>query len=140
MKPGEDLWEQRYESIRNLEKHLHRNGTRIIKFYLHLSKDEQRKRLLERIDIPDKNWKLSLGDFTERKYWDKYMDAFEKCLSATSTEECPWYIVPADDKNNARLIISSVILKTIKDLKLSYPHATKKHYHQLEELRKKLEE
>ena len=140
MKPGEDLWEQRYESIRNLEKHLHRNGTRIIKFYLHLSKDEQRKRLLERIDIPDKNWKLSLGDFTERKYWDKYMDAFEKCLSATSTEECPWYIVPADDKNNARLIISSVILKTIRDLKLSYPHATKKHYHQLEELRKKLEE
>ena len=140
MKPGEDLWEQRYESIRNLEKHLHRNGTRIIKFYLHLSKDEQRKRLLERIDIPDKNWKLSLGDFEERKYWDKYMDAFEKCLSATSTEECPWYIIPADDKNNARLIISSIILKTIKDLKLSYPHATRKHYHQLEELRKKLEE
>ena len=140
MKAGTDLWEDRYRSIRELEAHLHRNGTRIIKFFLHVSKEEQRKRLLERIDIPDKNWKLSLADFEERKYWDEYMDAFEKCLLATTTDNCPWYFVPADDKNNARLIISSVILKTLKDLKLSYPHATKKHYHQLEMLRKKLEE
>ena len=140
MKAGTDLWEDRYRSIRDLEAHLHRNGTRIIKFFLHVSKEEQRKRLLERIDIPDKNWKLSLADFEERKYWDEYMDAFEKCLLATTTDNCPWYFVPADDKNNARLIISSVIHKTLKDLKLSYPHATKKHYHQLEMLRKKLEE
>ena len=111
MKAGTDLWEDRYRSIRDLEAHLHRNGTRIIKFFLHISKEEQRKRLLERIDIPDKNWKLSLADFEERKYWDEYMDAFEKCLLATTTDNCPWYFVPADDKNNARLIISSVIQK-----------------------------
>ena len=140
MKAGTDLWEDRYRSIRDLEAHLHRNGTRIIKFFLHVSKEEQRKRLLERIDIPDKNWKLSIADFEERKYWNQYMDAFEKCLRATTTDDCPWYLIPADDKNNARLIISSIILKTLKDLKLSYPQATKKHYHQLEMLRKKLEE
>lgn len=140
MKAGTDLWEDRYRSIRDLEAHLHRNGTRIIKFFLHVSKEEQRKRLLERIDIPDKNWKLSIADFEERKYWNQYMDAFKKCLRATTTDDCPWYLIPADDKNNARLIISSIILKTLKDLKLSYPQATKKHYHQLEMLRKKLEE
>ena len=110
LKPGTDLWEQRYRSIRDLEAHLYRNGTRIIKFFLHISKEEQRKRLLERIDTPDKNWKLSLNDFEERKYWDQYMDAFEQCLLATTTKECPWYFVPADDKNNARLIISAIIL------------------------------
>lgn len=140
MKAGTDFWEDRYQSIRDLEAHLHRNGTRIIKFFLHISKEEQRKRLLERIDTPEKNWKLSLADFEERKYWDEYMTAFEKCLLATTTDECPWYFIPADDKNNARLIISSIILKTLKDMKLSYPHATKKHYQQLEILRKKLEE
>ena len=113
MKAGTDLWEERYQSIRDFEAHLHRNGTRIIKFFLHISKEEQRKRLLERIDIPDKNWKLSLADFEERQYWDKYMDAFEKCIRATTTDDCPWYFVPADDKNNARLIISSIILKTL---------------------------
>ncbi len=140
LKPGTDLWEERYRSIRDLEAHLYRNGTRIIKFFLHISKEEQRKRLLERIDTPDKNWKLSLNDFEERKYWDQYMDAFEKCLLATTTKDCPWYFVPADDKNNARLIISAIILKTLKELKLAYPQAGKEHYHQLEMLRKKLEE
>ena len=140
MKAGTDLWEERYQSIRDFEAHLHRNGTRIIKFFLHISKEEQRKRLLERIDIPDKNWKLSLADFEERQYWDQYMDAFEKCILATTTDDCPWYFVPADDKNNARLIISSIILKTLQDMKLSYPRATKNHYAQLEMLRKKLEE
>ena len=140
LKPGTDLWEERYRSIRDLEAHLYRNGTRIIKFFLHISKEEQRKRLLERIDTPDKNWKLSLNDFEERKYWDQYMDAFEKCLLATTTKNCPWYFVPADDKNNARLIISAIILKTLKELKLAYPQAGKEHYHQLEMLRKKLEE
>ena len=140
MKAGTDLWEERYQSIRDFEAHLHRNGTRIIKFFLHISKEEQRKRLLERIDIPDKNWKLSLADFEERQYWEQYMDAFEKCILATTTDDCPWYFVPADDKNNARLIISSIILKTLQDMKLSYPRATKNHYAQLEMLRKKLEE
>lgn len=137
-KPGADFWQGRYQSIRDFEAHLHRNGTRIIKFFLHISKEEQRRRLLERIDVPDKNWKLSLADFEEREYWDSYMDAFGQCLRATTTDDSPWYLVPADDKNNARLIISSIILKTLKDMKLSYPRATKRHYDQLEALRNKL--
>src|SRR3989475_1311833 len=98
----EIVWESRFRSIVGLERHLHVNGTRIVKFYLHLSKDEQRKRFLQRIDEPDKNWKFSLADVEERKVWSRYMSAFEQCLSATSTREAPWYVVPADDKENAR--------------------------------------
>ena len=101
------VWEERYRSIVDLENHLHRNGTRIIKFFLHLSEEEQRKRFLERIDEPDKNWKFSMADIEERKFWKDYMQAYEECLSATSTDHAPWYVVPADDKENARLIISS---------------------------------
>ena len=108
------LWPDRYRSIVDMEEHLHRNGTRIIKFFLHLSKEEQRKRFLERIDDPDKNWKLSLADIQERKFWKQYMQAYEECLSATSTSNAPWYVVPADDKENARLIISQIILDTFK--------------------------
>ena len=103
------IWQQRYHSIVDMEKHLHRNGTRIIKFFLHLSEEEQRKRFLERIDEPDKNWKFSLADIKERKFWKQYMYAYEECLSATSTHRAPWYVVPADDKENARLIISGII-------------------------------
>ena len=88
-----------------LGKHLYWNGTRVIKFFLHLSEEEQRKRFLERIDEPNKNWKFTLSDVHERKYWQDYMKAYEACLNATSTEKIPWYIVPADDKKNARLII-----------------------------------
>jgi PPK2 family polyphosphate:nucleotide phosphotransferase len=115
------IWQNRYRSIVNMENHLHQNGTRIIKFFLHLSKEEQRKRFLERIDNPDKNWKFSLADIEERKFWKQYMQAYEACLSATSTQIAPWYVVPADDKQNARLIISRIILDTFKSLKMSYP-------------------
>jgi len=120
---GEDehIWRDRYRSILNLEGHLHRNGTRIIKFFLHLSKEEQRKRFLERIDQPQKNWKFSLADVQERKYWKDYMRAYEHCLSATSSEIAPWYVVPADDKKNARLIVSFIVAQTLKALKLRYP-------------------
>jgi PPK2 family polyphosphate:nucleotide phosphotransferase len=115
------IWRERYRSIVELENHLHRNGTRIIKFFLHLSKEEQRKRFLERIDQPEKNWKFSLADIEERKYWDQYMQAYEACLSATSTRIAPWYVVPADDKENARLIISRIVLDTFKALDMHYP-------------------
>lgn len=114
-------WRDRYRSIVDLENHLYRNGTRVIKFFLHLSKEEQRKRFLERIDDPDKNWKFSVADIEERKYWDRYMQAYEACLGATSTEQAPWYVVPADDKKNARLIVSGIILDTFKALKMDYP-------------------
>ena len=115
------LWKERYASIVDHEKHLHRNGTRIIKFFLHLSRDEQRKRFIERIDDPEKHWKFSTTDVQERKFWDQYMHAYEACMSATSTTNAPWHVVPADDKENARLIISQIVLETFKALKLSYP-------------------
>ena len=108
-----NIWQERYRSIVDLEKHLYRNGTRVIKFFLHLSKEEQRKRLLARIDNPEKNWKLSLADLAERKFWNDYRKAYEACLSTTSTKEAPWYIIPADDKENARVIVSQIILESL---------------------------
>jgi len=132
------IWEERYRSIADLENHLCRNGTRIIKFFLHLSKEEQRKRFLERIDNPEKNWKFSLADVAERKLWKHYMKAYEACLGATSTKTAPWYIVPADDKENARLIISQVILDTFKKLRMSYPKADRARRKELESIRKGL--
>jgi PPK2 family polyphosphate:nucleotide phosphotransferase len=134
------IWEKRYRSILDLEKHLHRNGTRVVKFFLHLSKDEQRRRFLERIDNPEKNWKFSQADLAERKFWNDYMKAYEDCLGATSTDHAPWYIVPADDKENARLIISQIILDTLKSLKLSYPEPGKAHRRELQSIRKLLTE
>jgi PPK2 family polyphosphate:nucleotide phosphotransferase len=134
----EAVWKGRYRSIVDLEEHLHRNGTRIIKFFLHLSKDEQRKRFLERIDAPDKNWKLSLADIHERKYWKDYMHAYEECLNATSTQHAPWYIVPADDKENARLIVSQIVEDTFNDLKMAYPKTTPKRRAELQSIRKLL--
>jgi len=121
--PSDDkaIWHSRYRSILHMERHLHDNGTRIIKFFLHLSKEEQRRRFLQRIDEPEKNWKFSQADIEERSFWPHYMKAYEKCLSATSTDEAPWYIVPADDKPNARLIVSEVVLDTLEGLKMSYP-------------------
>jgi PPK2 family polyphosphate:nucleotide phosphotransferase len=118
------LWRERYHSIVDLEKHLHNNGTRIIKFFLHLSKEEQRKRFLDRIDTPNKNWKFSQDDIEERKFWPQYKRAYEACLSATSTDIAPWYVIPADDKENARLIISRIILDTFKSLDMHYPKTT----------------
>jgi polyphosphate kinase 2 (PPK2 family) len=135
---GKTLWQGRYRSIVDLEEHLHRNGTRIIKFFLHLSKDEQRKRLLERIDKPAKNWKFSLADIGERKLWDHYMKAYEACLNATSTASAPWYVVPADYKKNARLIISQIILDTLKQLRMNYPEANKARRKELKSIRKQL--
>jgi len=132
------IWKERYRSIVDLESHLHLNGTRIIKFFLHLSEEEQRKRFLDRIDEPEKNWKLGLGDIEERKFWKEYMQAYEACLSATSTKSAPWYVVPADDKGNARLIISRIILDTLKALKMSYPETDEKRRQELLEFRDQL--
>jgi PPK2 family polyphosphate:nucleotide phosphotransferase len=132
------IWKERYRSIRNLEEHLHRNGTRIVKFFLHLSQEEQRKRFLERIDEPDKNWKFSLADMHERKYWKQYMKAYETCLSATSTDHAPWYVVPADDKENARLAVSQIVLDALTKLKMTYPETTAKRKLELKAIRKLL--
>jgi PPK2 family polyphosphate:nucleotide phosphotransferase len=132
------IWEERYRSIVDLEEHLHRNGTRVIKFFLHLSKNEQRKRFLERIDEPDKNWKFSLSDIHEREYWKQYMKAYEACLSATSTATAPWYVVPADDKENARLIVSQIILDALNGLKMAYPKTSAKRQRELKSIRKRL--
>lgn len=132
------IWIDRYRSIVDLEEHLHRNGTRIIKFFLHLSKDEQRKRFLDRIDEAEKNWKFSLADVHERKSWPLYMQAYEECLSATSSAVAPWYVVPADDKKNARLIISQVLLDTFNELEMAYPQTTEKRRRELRTIRKEL--
>ncbi|MHB1620234.1 MAG: ADP-polyphosphate phosphotransferase [Sulfuricella sp.] len=142
--PGELLdektvWQERYRSIVDLENHLTRNGTRIIKFFLHLSPEEQRRRFLDRIDEPEKNWKFSLADITERKFWKQYMQAYEECLSATSTRNAPWYVVPADDKENARLIVSQIILDTLEALKMTYPKSSAKRRQELQSIRKRLE-
>lgn len=133
------IWHDRYRSIRNLERHLSANGTRIIKFYLHLSKKEQRKRFLERIDEPEKNWKFSTADIEERKFWKDYMMAYEQCIGATSTHDAPWYVVPADDKENARLIVSQVIVDTLEELKMTYPRASEERLRELQSIRKRLE-
>ena len=133
-----DFWGQRYRSIRELESHLHRNGTRIVKFFLHLSKEEQRLRLLRRIDDPDKNWKFGTADFVQRESWAKYQEAYEDCLGATSTEDAPWYAVPADDKQNAHLIISEVILDTLKSLRMTYPKSDRARQRELLAIRKRL--
>jgi PPK2 family polyphosphate:nucleotide phosphotransferase len=132
------IWKERYRSIVELENHLHRNGTRVIKFFLHLSEEEQRKRFLARIDEPDKNWKFSQSDIEERKFWKQYMQAYEACLSATSTKIAPWYVVPADDKENARLIISRTILDTFKSLKMRYPETDDKRRQELLSIREQL--
>jgi PPK2 family polyphosphate:nucleotide phosphotransferase len=133
------VWKGRYRSIVDLEKHLHRNGTRIIKFFLHLSKEEQRKRFLRRIDEPDKNWKFSQADVTERRFWNQYTRAYEDCLSATSTKTTPWHVVPADDKYNARLIISRIVIAALNDLKMSYPKMTRARRSELQTCRRQLE-
>jgi PPK2 family polyphosphate:nucleotide phosphotransferase len=134
------IWDDRYRSIVDHERHLTRNGTRIMKFFLHLSRDEQRQRFIDRIDEPDKNWKFSEGDVQERTFWDDYMRAYEQCLSATSTADAPWYVVPADDKKNARLIVSRIIVETMKALPMAYPETTAKRRKELKALRKALSE
>jgi len=135
----EDLWEERYCSIRGLEDHLYRNGTRILKFFLHLSKEEQRQRFLARLEEPDKNWKFNRGDLGERELWKDYMSAYQQCLRATSSKHAPWYAVPADDKKNARLIIAEAIVMALKELKMSYPHPDREQRKELEAIRRELE-
>lgn len=134
----EHIWKGRYRSIVDLEGHLHRNGTRIVKIFLHLSKEEQRRRFLERIDDPNKNWKFSQNDVRERKFWKHYKKAYERCLSATSTEHAPWFVVPADDKENARLIVSAIILEAFEALKMAYPRSTAERRRELKAIRKSL--
>ena len=132
------VWHERYRSIVNLERHLTRNGTRVVKFFLHLSKEEQRKRFLARIDQPEKNWKFNAGDVEERKYWKQYMKAYGHCIGATSTDEAPWYVVPADDKENARLIVSQILLDTLDSLDMHYPETTPARRRELALIRKRL--
>jgi PPK2 family polyphosphate:nucleotide phosphotransferase len=132
------LWQGRFRSIVDLEKHLHRNGTQVLKFFLHLSKDEQRKRFLARIDEPDKNWKFSQDDIAERKFWNQYITAYEECISATSTKTAPWHVVPADDKENARLIVSRVVIEALHGLKMSYPKISPARKAEFEAIRKQL--
>jgi PPK2 family polyphosphate:nucleotide phosphotransferase len=141
--PDEDvekrsIWKRRYQSIVDHERHLHRNGTRIVKFFLHVSKEEQARRFLARIDDPKKNWKFSAADVAERARWKHYMRAYEECLEATSTEQAPWYAVPADDKPNTRLIVSQVVLETMKRLKTRYPSPDTARLKELQRIRKDL--
>jgi len=133
------IWKDRYRSITEFEAHLHRSGTKVVKFFLHISKDEQRKRFLDRIDEPEKNWKFSLADIHEREYWDQYMEAYEECLNATSTDDAPWYAVPADDKHNARLIVSQIVLDAFESLEIAYPMVSEERRSELKSIRSKLE-
>jgi PPK2 family polyphosphate:nucleotide phosphotransferase len=132
------VWRERYRSITDLERHLTNNGTTIIKFYLHLSKSEQRQRFIQRIDDPEKNWKICIADIEERTAWKRYINAYEHCLTATSTQAAPWYIVPADDKENSRLIVSQIVLDTLADLGMFYPVPSAERQEELQEIRKQL--
>ena len=132
------IWIQRYKSITDFEEHLHRNGTQVVKIFLHLSKDEQAKRFRERIDTPEKNWKFGPADVQERDHWAHYQSAYEACLNSTSTEHAPWYVVPADDKENARLIVSQILLDVMGELKNEYPGSTSKRRKELKSFRSNL--
>ncbi|MDX2204699.1 MAG: ADP-polyphosphate phosphotransferase [Hyphomicrobiaceae bacterium] len=133
------IWEERYRSINGLERHLAENGTRIVKIFLHVSKEEQRKRLLDRILVPAKNWKIKPEDIEERAYWEDYRRAYEACLEATSSKHAPWYVVPADDKPTARLIVSQIILDLMEGLDLKSPRISKARKAELEAMRHRLE-
>ena len=139
LRDEKNIWEERYRSIVDMENHLHRNATRTVKVFLHLSKGEQRKRFLARIDDADKNWKFGAADIHERKFWKDYVEAYEDCLSATSTHHAPWYVVPADDKESARLIVSQIVLDSLNELKMVYPKTTDKRRRELESIREQLE-
>jgi polyphosphate kinase 2 (PPK2 family) len=136
--PDKHVWDRRFRSIRDFERHLDDDGTTIVKFFLHLSKEEQCKRFLARIDEPDKNWKFEASDVEERQYWKDYMRAYQEALAATSTKHAPWYIVPADDKQNARLIVSQVVLDTLEGLKMRYPPTSAERRRELQAIRRRL--
>ena len=118
---GKDIWDQRFKTIRSFERHLCLNGTKVLKFHLRVSKEEQRQRFLERLDEPTKRWKFSMGDVAERKLWDKYMDVYEDAIRETSTDDAPWYVIPADNKYLARLAVSAAVVEAMEELKLSAP-------------------
>lgn len=136
---GEQTWQDRFDDINAFERHLTRNGTKVIKFFLHLSKDEQKRRFLDRINQPDKHWKFSAADLAERQHWDAYMAAYEAMLSATSTEHAPWYVIPADHKWVSRAAVATILAGTIKQLGLAWPTVTGVQEQQIEEARKSLE-
>ncbi len=132
------VWEQRFESIRDFERHLGRNGTRVVKFFLHLSREEQRDRFIARIDEAEKNWKFSEGDVAERAYWDDYQAAYEAAINATATPEAPWFVVPADDKKNMRLIVAQIVLETMRSMDLAYPEVSEERRRELQGFREQL--
>jgi PPK2 family polyphosphate:nucleotide phosphotransferase len=138
-KIGKKFWEARYEDINGFERHLVRNGTLILKFFLNVSKDEQKKRFLERLDRPEKNWKFSPSDMAERGFWDKYMEAYEDALGATNTEWAPWYVIPADHKWVTRAVVADIITTAIRGLDLKYPEVTAEQRKRLAEARKNLD-
>jgi PPK2 family polyphosphate:nucleotide phosphotransferase len=133
-----NIFEDRYEQIKNYEKHLHENGFRIIKIFLNISKDEQKKQFLQRIDDPAKNWKFSDGDIVERGYWDKYMQAYEDAINATSTPDCPWYVVPSDKKWFARALIADIVVSTLEEIGSKYPEVSEERKKELAEFREML--
>jgi PPK2 family polyphosphate:nucleotide phosphotransferase len=134
----EDIWEERLKDIRNFESYLNRNGIAVCKFFLNLSKKEQKKRFLARIDEPEKQWKFSSSDAKERKYWDKYMDAYEDLFRHTSTKESPWYVVPADTKAFSRVVVASAVINTLDSLGLKYPEVGKEKLAELEAVKTEL--
>jgi PPK2 family polyphosphate:nucleotide phosphotransferase len=136
---GKNVWKHRFDDIRAFEQHLARNGTLVLKFFLNVSLEEQRKRFLERIEEPDKRWKFSMGDVTERKLWPKYMDAYEDAIRETSRDYAPWYVVPADNKWFTRLVVASAIAEAMENLKLEYPKVEGKALKELQGVRKALE-
>jgi len=136
---GDDIWDERLASIRDNELHLARNGTIVLKFWLNVSKEEQRQRFLSRLDEPEKNWKFSSGDVRERGFWDDYMGAYEHALNGTSRPWAPWYAIPADNKAYMRAAVAEIIVKTMRSLPMSYPKVTKKERAKFDEMRKLLE-
>ncbi|MDQ6528684.1 polyphosphate kinase 2 family protein [Flavobacterium sp. LHD-85] len=133
-----DIWDNRFEDIRNFEKYLNRNGTVVIKFFLNVSKEEQKRRFIERVDNPDKNWKFSAADAKERGYWDDYMHAYEELIKNTSTKKSPWYVIPADDKSYARIAIASAIIHALDEMDLEYPKVSPEKIAELNEVKKAL--
>jgi PPK2 family polyphosphate:nucleotide phosphotransferase len=137
-KRGKSFWKDRYDDINNFEHHLVRNGVLVLKFFLHVSKDKQRERFLERLERPEKHWKFSAADMAEREYWDQYMEAFEDALSATSTEWAPWYVVPADQKWATHAVVSGILTTTIEGLDLRYPEVSEEQKKKFGEIAKNL--
>lgn len=133
-----DIWENRFEDIRNFEKYLNRNGTIVLKFFLNVSKKEQKKRFIERVDDPDKNWKFSAADAKERGYWDDYMNAYQDLIKETSTKKSPWYVIPADNKSYARIAVASAIITALEELDLEYPKVSEAKITELQEIKRAL--